>query len=301
MSNRRSFLKARLSLPPDWEVAAMTGPNKVYRDTRYGPYFVSNRHDQFFDRALEQYGEWSWLEVELWRDLVEVGDCVITAGVNCGCHLVALGQLVGPRGTVIGFEPQLPLWRLAVANTVLCNVDGCCRVLHAALGPQDGQVLMPVLDYQSPNSFGGLSILHTEAPEECKVAVPLMAIDSLNLERCDFIQLDVEGMELVALQGARRTLAAFHPLLYLEAHFPKQQYALYDFLRREGYEIWWHAPTLYNPANLRGSTEDAWPDTVSISWVAVHRDREVPPCVEPLRPLRDGDWEEVVAPPPADA
>lgn len=46
--------------------------------------------------------------------------------------------------------------------------------------------------------------------------VPVYRLDDLNLPACDLIQLDVEGMELPALQGARHTLERLHPVLMLE-------------------------------------------------------------------------------------
>lgn len=43
-----------------------------------------------------------------------------------------------------------------------------------------------------------------------------MRIDSLNLEACDLIQLDIEGFELKALKGAAETIDAYHPTIVLE-------------------------------------------------------------------------------------
>jgi hypothetical protein len=44
----------------------------------------------------------------------------------------------------------------------------------------------------------------------------MLPIDSLPLDFCDAIFLDLEGYEIPALQGAQRTLTNHHPLLVVE-------------------------------------------------------------------------------------
>ena len=48
------------------------------------------------------------------------------------------------------------------------------------------------------------------------ITVPALAIDDLELDRCDLILLDVEGYEHKVLQGAERTLERCRPTLMLE-------------------------------------------------------------------------------------
>lgn len=43
-----------------------------------------------------------------------------------------------------------------------------------------------------------------------------IAIDQLNLVACDFIKLDLEGCELLALRGARQTIASHKPAILVE-------------------------------------------------------------------------------------
>ena len=45
---------------------------------------------------------------------------------------------------------------------------------------------------------------------------PSIRIDDLGLDTCDLIQLDIEGMELEALRGARETVAKHHPVICIE-------------------------------------------------------------------------------------
>jgi len=44
----------------------------------------------------------------------------------------------------------------------------------------------------------------------------VLTIDGLNLPKCHFIKIDVEGMEQEVLEGAVRTIAALSPILYVE-------------------------------------------------------------------------------------
>jgi hypothetical protein len=43
-------------------------------------------------------------------------------------------------------------------------------------------------------------------------------VETLNLERVDFIEMDIEGGEALALQGARRTLQRFRPTIVACIH-----------------------------------------------------------------------------------
>lgn len=64
--------------------------------------------------------------------------------------------------------------------------------------------------------------------------VNIIAIDDLECERVDFIKLDVEGMELEALQGAARTIAAYKPLMLVE-HIKTTPGTLQPYLESLGY------------------------------------------------------------------
>ena len=46
--------------------------------------------------------------------------------------------------------------------------------------------------------------------------IPTLRIDDLNLQRCDLIQLDVEGWEAAALRGAFRTVMLHRPVVVIE-------------------------------------------------------------------------------------
>jgi hypothetical protein len=67
--------------------------------------------------------------------------------------------------------------------------------------------------------------------------VRALKLDSLGLERLDFLKVDVEGMEIDVLRGAARSLETFKPILLVEHH--KSDVALMGQLRQDlGYQIY---------------------------------------------------------------
>lgn len=81
---------------------------------------------------------------------------------------------------------------------------------------------------------------------------------------CDvrLLKVDVEGSELQVLQGAQETLAKSRPVLYVENAQVDQSPALIEYLWKQGYRLWWHISSLFNPQNYRAIRTPAikeWP------------------------------------------
>jgi len=66
--------------------------------------------------------------------------------------------------------------------------------------------------------------------------IPVVTIDSLNLEKCDLIQLDVERYEMYALMGAIKTIEKFKPLIVCEGPETTNDVCTH-ILEQLGYEI----------------------------------------------------------------
>lgn len=54
--------------------------------------------------------------------------------------------------------------------------------------------------------------------------IPIITIDSLNLEACDLICLDIEGGEPDALRGSEQTIRKFRPVIMFEEKGLSQRY-----------------------------------------------------------------------------
>jgi hypothetical protein len=82
---------------------------------------------------------------------------------------------------------------------------------------------VPMLDYLMPARFGSVELKPRDNPEfigqaygAARASVPALRLDALGLERIDLIKIDVEGMELDVLEGARASIERHHPILTVE-------------------------------------------------------------------------------------
>jgi FkbM family methyltransferase len=215
------------------------------------------RADTIIGRSLAEYGEWSEEEVAICLACLRPGDTVVEAGANVGAHTVPLARHLGSSGRIHSFEPQAGLMDVLRQNVA---INGLSNVVlhHAAVGSEQGAIVVPAVDYGRPGNFGGLAIGAGTGTE-----VPLVTVDSLGLEQVRLLKADVEGMEGAILEGARETIARCRPVLYLENDRPETAEVLIRMLLTDGYRVWWHTPPLFNPGNVNRNTLNIFPRVVS--------------------------------------
>jgi hypothetical protein len=46
--------------------------------------------------------------------------------------------------------------------------------------------------------------------------VDIVPVDSFEFDRVDFVKMDIEGMEVEALKGARQTIEKYRPWMFIE-------------------------------------------------------------------------------------
>jgi len=261
-----SFLKdlwKYRSMPAGDNIQLPEGFNAV-RQCRHGP-LVFNRHDMYIGRSISCYGEFSDSEARLFRRIVHAGMHVVEVGANIGTHTVELSRLVGPTGSVHAFEPQRLVFQCLCANLAL---NQCSNVFgyQAGVGDHRGEIYVPRLSYESSNNFGGLSLSTAQTDGE---RVALQRIDDLELPGCDFLKIDVEGMECQVLDGARETIGKHRPIMYLENDRKEHSMRLIERVMELGYRAWWHLPPLYSPDNFYAQKKNIFPGIVSINMLCV--------------------------------
>jgi FkbM family methyltransferase len=171
------------------------------------------------------------------------GVVAIDIGANIGVFTVEWARHMHGWGDILAFEPQERVFHALAGNVAINN---CFNAYprYAVVTSEPGAMRVPVADHTIPSSFGSLELRQREHNEpigqridyepDRMMSLPAVSVDSLNLPRLDLIKIDVEGMEMEVLQGARRTLGAQRPVMIIE-HVKIDRSALHDFLDGFGY------------------------------------------------------------------
>jgi hypothetical protein len=120
-------------------------------------------------------------------------------------HLSSSVQILIQAQQLIGIFDTLP------PSSSIHRIDFCDLQL-AGLGDAPGTAVVPDIDYGKPQDFGTVQISAVGSG----TAVEIKTIDSLWLDRLDFIKLDVEGYECAALAGGIETIQTHRPYIWVE-------------------------------------------------------------------------------------
>ncbi|MDG0815898.1 FkbM family methyltransferase [Bdellovibrio svalbardensis] len=235
--------------------------------TRQGP-FLTVVTDFFVGRALKEYGEYSQAEVILFSELIKPGMVVVEAGAHLGAHSVAFGNLVGPKGKVICYEPQEFLWTINRQNCFLQNLTQV-EVRKEGLAQKNSSRKIETPEYSRLGNFGALELKLDQSSEDPHQTIQMVTLDSLELDRLDFMKLDIEGMELEALFGAEKTIRRLKPVLYVENDRTDIAPDLENLLRSWGYILYQHFPPLFNTDNFNKNSLNIYPGIITKNILAL--------------------------------
>lgn len=182
--------------------------------TKNGDYVLEQ--DTHLSRWVEQHGrlDIAWGEIQEVKKYIPLGGVVIDCGACLGDHSKTYSQLVGVDGCVLAFEPHPLTYKalcLNAANWFPINT----RCYNVALGARPG-----VAYFLANENIGASQVWDKEKPQSIEVEV--MTVDQVTetIGRLDFIHLDAEGFEPFILEGARKALAKFRPVLLIEINQP---------------------------------------------------------------------------------
>lgn len=174
------------------------------------------------------------------------GVVAIDCGANVGVHTIEWAKHMHGWGYVHGFEAQERVY-YALAGNVAINNCLNATVYHAAIGQEEGEIRIPVANPLVPASFGSLELKRSDRNEFIgqnidysdanMQSVQLRHIDAFAWPRVDLIKIDVEGMEVDVLIGAKETIVRSKPILIIEI-IKTDAKAVSDFLAQNGYRTY---------------------------------------------------------------
>jgi FkbM family methyltransferase len=197
-------------------------------DSRLGQFLVY-KNDTVISKAIDMYGEYCHAEVEIIKKyLIEDGQYV-DIGTNIGYHLVAVHKATNCN--VMGFEPNLKHFAVASYNS---REYSKIQIVNAGISNKKAKFNLKDFDPTENTNYGDIHITEDEG-----IKVNMITLDSVILNSCEVIKIDVEGHEFEALQGSTKTISRFRPVIFYEAMDWDVWNKCHDFLSDRRYKQYW--------------------------------------------------------------
>lgn len=156
-------------------------------------------------------------------------DCIVQAGANIGVYPIALTDHFR---RVVTAEPHPVNWECLELNLTARDPLGRVEAFRAAFGARRGGCKPTIVEL---NNCGAHRVTFEGGPVE------VIRIDDIQLEHLDCIWADVEGAELLALQGAENAIERFSPTIAVEDKGLHRSFGITDgalqaWLAERGYQ-----------------------------------------------------------------
>lgn len=169
-------------------------------------------------------------ELEMLRNMasrLQKDDLVLDVGANIGNHSLYLASVTGCR--VEAFEPNLSLCEALQSSIALNGLNERVRVHQVGVADTEG---FGHFNHVDASNLGAQSLEVSRNADEIK----LISLDQLDLPApVRMIKVDVEGMELQVLNGARHLIQRDHPILYIEGQTEDDFSLVSSLLEEMGY------------------------------------------------------------------
>lgn len=161
-----------------------------------------------------------WLLAAL-LDRCQDGDVAVDVGANTGVYALSVAAEY-PDARVIAIEPNPDTVEKLRANVEVNGFGGRIEPLPIGLGAEATTAPFYRSNYHELSSFNRYNAERWEARIVGTEGIPVSTLDTLVAEGTipppDHLKIDTEGFGYEVLRGARETLAAHRPFVYVEPH-----------------------------------------------------------------------------------
>jgi len=147
---------------------------------------------------LSVWGVYERGTTELVKKEIKERDTILDIGANIGYYTLLFAKMAGPDGKVIAFEPEPKNFDLLSKNVTI-NGYSNVTLVQKAVSNETGEIDLCIFE-DNPKAHRIFNPQHNRP----SIKVDVVKLDdyfSNKEEKIDFIKLDVEGAELLALKG----------------------------------------------------------------------------------------------------
>jgi FkbM family methyltransferase len=178
------------------------------------------------------------------QEFVPEGSLVIDVGANVGFFSVRFAQWVGASGEVISIEPEARNHAVLISALKRKGLASRVRTLQAVAAATPGPAFLEINELHPAD--------HKLSRDGTGIAVDAVTLDALvddkGALRPALVKVDVQGAELLVLQGASDILRLAGPALFIEldesalGRFGTSISAVLNHLSQYGYQPFWLRP-----------------------------------------------------------
>ena len=153
------------------------------------------------------------------------GNIVISIGAFQGESAIWFADKMNRKGTVYAFEPSGKSALIIEKNVRRNHLESVIKIENTALWSENSEV-----SFQSQQACSKL--IKQDNGNKIKTITLDSFVESNQLERIDFIKMDVEGTEKDIIQGAIKTISRFKPKLAISVyHLPDDIIAIPNLIK----------------------------------------------------------------------
>ena len=189
--------------------------------------------------------------LQLFSNLLKQGNTILDVGANSGLYSIFYSKRVGEEGCVYAFEPDPNTYTFLLENLKL---NECKNVSTYDFALSNKESLVEMISYNPEDlnlKLQGDSFKYMQevsiGSEATGNGMKAYKLDDLEEIRCiskiDFIKIDVEGAELLVLQGGLNTIQKHRPVIIFElsgewtTRFNYKPYEVLVLLNELNYEM----------------------------------------------------------------
>ena len=161
-----------------------------------------DKNDMVISRTIAHEKEWEPEETKFLKSVIKKGSNVVDIGAHIGYFTLLFSKWVGKKGKVFSFEPDVNNFKFLSKN-ILANQSKNVTVFNKAISNKDETTYL----YLNSENTGDNRILDfyvddLDSSRE-KIKVECVRLDSVipTDQRIDVIKIDVQGAEMLVLQG----------------------------------------------------------------------------------------------------
>jgi FkbM family methyltransferase len=218
-------------------------------DTKFGK-IVINVNDEYIGKAFLYKNYWAEDEIvgisKVLELLYKTNENIIfyDVGANIGSHSLALSNIFKDKIFIRAFEAQSNIYKMFL-KTIEINKINNIKLYHNAVSDKNNHLIRIELpDYTKTNNFGALELYEPfKNSTNFKIIksgihenVKTIKLDSFD-ENVGFIKMDIEGMEYVAISGAKKLINKFRPIFYIEL-LKTNNHDVVNFFKKNEYRIY---------------------------------------------------------------